>query len=114
MGEDLWVSIYEILGNIKGRINMEQDLWVSIYEVLGKIKGRIMSEGLWGNVLEILGYIWSSISSWNWNTIFLGVIAFYSLENNLAINSQGDKARHLIARTAMELEEIKQHIENNS
>ncbi|MDC0946965.1 hypothetical protein OAS18_05550 [Nitrospinaceae bacterium] len=94
MGEDLWVSIYEILGNIKGRIDMGEDLW--------------------GNVLEILGYIWSRISSWNWNTIFLGVIALYSLENNLAINSQGDKARHLIARTAVELEEIKQHIENNS
>ena len=93
---------------------MGEDLWVSIYEILGNIKGRIMGEGLWGNVLEILGYIWSSISSWNWNTIFLGVIAFYSLENNLAINSQGDKARHLIARTAVELEEIKQHIENNS
>jgi hypothetical protein len=93
---------------------MGEDLWVSIYEILGNIKGKIMSEGLWGNVLEILGYIWSSILSWNWDTIFLGVIAFYSLENNLAINSQGDKAKHLISRTAVELKEIKQHIENNS
>jgi hypothetical protein len=34
-----------------------------------------------------------SIMGWNWNTIFLGVIAFYSVMNNWAINRNGDRIR---------------------
>jgi hypothetical protein len=33
---------------------MGEDLWVSIYEILGNIKGRIMGEGLWGKVYGVM------------------------------------------------------------
>ena len=30
--------------------------------------------------------MWESILGWNWDTIFLGIIALFSFMNNLAIN----------------------------